>query len=109
MNRVRTKDYDGDIKKIDESLSQEDPKTKSNTQAEKVLANLSILTGLKYNRTQKIIDLLKKSERVSIDESKKLIVEKRHINISASSFLYDLQQLTKKLQNPEFFSKFWRP
>ena len=31
VNRVRPKDYDGDIKKIDERLSQEDPKTESNT------------------------------------------------------------------------------
>ena len=64
---------------------------------------MSILTESKYNRTQKIIDLLKKSEQVSIDESEKLIVDKRHTNVSAFSFLYDLQQPTKKLQNPEFF------
>ena len=64
---------------------------------------MSILTGSKYNRTQKKFDLLKKLERVSNDESEKLIVDERHTNVSASSFLYDLQQPTKKLRNPEFF------
>ena len=103
LNRTRTKIFTDDISNTDSDPTEKDPKEESNKLTEWVLKVWSPLTGSTYCRTKEIIDLLKKSVLVLIDEGEKLTVDAGQTNISASSFSNDLQQPTKKLQNPDLF------
>ena len=48
-------------------------------------------------------NLIKESKNVVIGENENFIVEGAATGINVPTFLYDLQQLTKKLSNPDYF------
>ena len=71
--------------------------------ANKILQNLNVLALAKITRTEKIVSLIKESKIVSIDENENFIVDGTATGINVPIFLYDLQQTTKKLSNPDYF------
>ena len=57
----------------------------------------------KLKRAKKVLEIIKKSERVTINkENEELYVDKVPTGLKASVFLYDIQEQTKKLYNPAF-------
>ena len=75
----------------------------SNKTANKILQNLNILAPAKFTRTEKIVNLIKESKKVVIDENENFIVDGTATGINVPIFLYDVQQPTKKLSNPDYF------
>ena len=69
--------------------------------ANKILQNLNVLAPANFTRTEKIVSLIKESKKVAIDEN--FIVDETAPGINVPIFLYDLQQPTKKLSNPDYF------
>ena len=62
----------------------------------------------KLERAKKILQVIKKSERVKINKDKEeLHVDKVSTGLKASVFLYDKQQQTKKLCKPAFILILW--
>ena len=57
----------------------------------------------KFTRTKKIVNIIKESKKVVIDENENFIVDGTATGINVPIFLYDLQQPTKKTNNPDFF------
>ena len=110
LNRTRPKDFENDISRIDSGPTQKDPKDPeedSNRQANRVMKNLSLVTGFNYNTTkrssEKVRTLIKEhNEHVSIDKGEKLTVGAGQTNLSALPFSYDPQQPTVKHQNLDF-------
>ena len=104
LNRVRPKDYDGDIKKLMKiwvKRSQKRNQTRMLKKFQEIGAFLRVpsTTGLK------LIDHLKKLEEVSIDESKKLTVDKKHICV----FIYTICNNKPKNFKSWFFHNFQSP
>ena len=52
---------------------------------------------------EKIISLINVSKKVVLDENENFIVDGTATGINVPIFLYDLQQPTKKLSNPDYF------
>ena len=71
--------------------------------ANKILQNFNILAPAKNTTTEKIVSLIKESKRVVINENENFIVNGTATGINVPIFLYDLQQPTKKLSNPDYF------
>ena len=80
-----------------------DPTELSKVHADKILQNLNMLAPAKFTRTEKIINLIKESKKVVIDENKNFIVDGAATGKNVPIFLYDLQQPTKKINNPDYF------
>ena len=74
-----------------------DPTELSKLHADKILRNLSMLEPPKFTKTEKIVNLIKESKNVVIDENEKAT------GINVPIFLYDLQQPSKKINNPDYF------
>ena len=74
----------------------------SKVKADKILQNLNVLAPAKFTRTEKIVNIIKESKKV-IDENENFIVEGTATGINVPIFLYDLQQPSKKLSNPDYF------
>ena len=62
-----------------------------------------MLVPPKFTRTEKKVNLIKVSKNVVIDEKENLIVDGTATGINVPIFLYDLQQPTKKINNPNYF------
>ena len=71
------------------------------TELSKKTAN--ILAPAKFTKTEKIVNLIKESKKVVIDEKENFIVDGTATGINVPIFLYDLQKPTKKLSNPDYF------
>ena len=111
INRMRSKEHseaqineklpeeDFDVNVVDENRAEN-----SNKQAVQVLKTLSShLPNSKYLKCENIVDLIKKSNRVSIGEDEKLLIDNSPTDINAFAFLYNLQQPTKKIDSPDYF------
>ena len=90
---------DSDVNVVDENWAEN-----SNKRAVQVLKILSsLLSNSKYLKCGNIVDLIKKSNRVSIGEDEKLLIDNSPTDINAFAFLYNLQQPTKKIDSPDYF------
>ena len=74
-----------------------DRQTKSN------LRQLQVFKDKTFVRAKIILEIIKKSERVTINRDNEVVyVDKVPRGPKAAIFLYDIQQSTKKLNNPSF-------
>ena len=90
---------DSDVNVVDENWAEN-----SNKRAVQDLKTLSsLLPNSKYLNCENIVDLIKKSNRVSIGEDEKLLIDSSPTDINAFAFLYNLQQPTKKIDGPDYF------
>ena len=80
-----------------------DPTEFSKVHADKIFQKLTILVPAKFNRTEKIVNLIKESKKVVLDENEKFIIAGTATGINVPTFLYDLQQPAKKINNPDYF------
>ena len=62
-----------------------------------------MLVQAKFTRTEKIVNFIKESKKVVIDENENFIVDGTATGKNVPTFLYDLQQATKKTNNPDYF------
>ena len=70
---------------------------------ERILLQLQLMDEHKFKRAKKVLEVIKKSERVKINKyNEKIYVDKVPTGLKASVFLYDIQQQTKKPYNPAF-------
>ena len=70
---------------------------------ERILLQLQLMDEHKFKRAKKVLEVIKKSERVQINkDNEEIYVDKVPTGLKASVFLYDIQQQTKKLYNPAF-------
>ena len=70
---------------------------------ERILLQLQLMDEHKFKRAKKVLEVIKKSERVKINkDNEEIYVDKVPTGLKASVFLYDIQQQTKKLHNPAF-------
>ena len=69
----------------------------------RITLQLQLMDKKKLKRAKKVLEIIKKSERVTINkENEELYVDKVPTGLKASVFLYDLQQQIKKLYNTAF-------
>ena len=61
-----------------------------------------MLAPAKFTRTEKFVNLIKESKKIVKDQTENLIVDGTATGINVPTFLYDLQQPTKKLSNPDY-------
>ena len=104
LNRMRpNENTDKENQEILDTREATDPTGLSKLHADKILQNLITLAPLKFTRTEKIVNLIKESKNVVIDENENFIVDGTGTVINTPIFLYDLQQPTKKLNNSDHF------
>ena len=97
LNRLRKNEStDKENQGILDTREATDPTELSKLQADKILRNLSMLVAAKFTRTENIVNLIKESKKVVIDENEIFIVDGTATGINVPIFLYDLQQPTKK-------------
>ena len=75
----------------------------SKRRADQVLKTSFLLPHSKYLKCDYIVDLIKKSNRVLIGEGENLLIDNSPTDINAFTFLYNLQQPTKKIDTPDYF------
>ena len=104
LNRMRqNKNTNKEYQEILDTRETIDPTELSKVKADKILQNPNVLAPAKFTRTEKIVSLIKESKKVVIDENENIIVDGTATGINVPIFLYDLQQPTKKLSNPDYF------
>ena len=104
LNRMRpNENTDKENQEILDTRETSDPTELSKVHADKILQNLNMLAPAKFTRTEKIVNLIKESKKVVIDENENFIVDGAETGINVPIFLYDLQQPTKKINNPDYF------
>lgn len=82
----------------DTQLSQDETEDLvSTTKREKILKLISVLPRLKLEKSEKVLDIILKSNQVSIGSDNNLIVNQKFTNVKVHNFLYNLQQPTKKI------------
>ena len=65
------------------------------------MGQLQVLEGKKFFRAKTILEIIKKSEKVTKNSDNEVIyVDKVPTGLKAAVFLYDIQQPTTKLNNP---------
>ena len=94
---------DRENQKIMDTRETTDPTELSKVNADKILQNLNMLAPAKYIRREKIVILIKESKKVDIDGTENFNVDGTVTGINVPIFLYDLQQPTKKINNPDYF------
>ena len=110
INRMRPKEhieaqFNDKLSEQDSGVDDDENRLKhSNRRADQVLKTLSsLLPHSKYLKCNYIVDLIKKSNRVLIGEDEKLLIDNSPTDINAFTFLYNLQQPTKKIDSPDYF------
>ena len=104
LNRMRpNENTEKENQEIMDTRETTDPTELSKVHADKILQNLNMLASAKFTRTEKIVNLIKESKKVVIDENENFIVDGTATGINVPIFLYDLQQPTKKINNPDYF------
>ena len=104
LNRMRpNENNDKENQEILDTRETTDPTELSKVHADKILQTLNMLAPPKFTRTEKIVNLIKESKNVVIDEKENFIVDGTATGINVPIFLYDLQQPTKKINNPDYF------
>ena len=104
LNRTRpNENNDKENQEILDTRETTDTTELSKVHADKILQNLSMLAQPKFTRTEKKVNLIKESKNVVIDKKEIFIVDATATGIKVPIFLYDLQQPTKKINNPDYF------
>ena len=67
-----------------------------------MLNDIRILKGIKFERANTILDIKEESDSVSLDSSKRLLINGTNTEVLAAAFLYNLQQTTCKLSFEQF-------
>ena len=67
-----------------------------------VLNDIKILKWIKFERANKILEIIEESDSVSLDSSKRLLIKGSNTEVLAATFLYNLQQTTCKLSFEQF-------
>ena len=62
-----------------------------------MLNYIGILKGIKFERANTILDIIEESDYVSLDLSKRLLINGTNIEVLAATFRYNLQQTTCEL------------
>ena len=87
---------------IKESMAKSFTTDNESTIKKEVLNDIRILKGIKFERANTILDIIEESDSVSLDSSKRLLINGTNTEVLAATFLYNLQQTTCKL----FFEQF---
>ena len=104
LNRLRpTKQNEEEISEVKHKENPETETERKQQRANNVLKSLLVLSSSKYKRCEKIIDFIKKSDNVFIDNNQTLNLDGTPTSVSVVSFLYNLQQPTKKLSNSDYY------
>ena len=67
-----------------------------------MLNDIRILKGIKFERAKTILDILEESDSVSLNSSKRFLINGTNSEVLAATFLYNLQQTTCKLSLEQF-------
>ena len=67
-----------------------------------VLNDIRILKGIKFERARKVLEIIEESDSMSLDSSKRLLINSTNTEVLAATFLYNLQQTTCKLSFEQF-------
>ena len=67
-----------------------------------MLNDIRVLKGIKFERANTILDVIEESDSVSLNSSKRLLINGTNTEVLAAIFLYNLQQTTCKLSFEEF-------
>ena len=62
-----------------------------------MLNDIRILKGIKFERANTKLDIIEESDSVSLDSSKRVLINGTNTEVLAATFLYNLQQTTCKL------------
>ena len=68
----------------------------------KVLYDIDFLQGEKFQKEKKILETINDSEIISVDNEGNLIFSNENTEVSASTFLYALQQTSSKLTDVHY-------
>ena len=87
---------------INKSMAKSFTTDKTSTIKKGALNDIRILKGTKLERANKILDIIEESDSVSLDSSKRLLINGTNTEVLAATFLYNLQQTTGKLYFEQF-------
>ena len=87
---------------INESMAKSFTKDNTSTIKKGVLNDIRILKGIRFERANTILDIIEESDSVSLDSSKRLLINGTNTEVLAATFLYNLQQTTRKLSFEQF-------
>ena len=87
---------------INESMEKSFTTDNISTTRQGVLNDIRILKGIKFERANKILEIIEESDSVSLDSSKRLLIIGSNTEVLAATFLYNLQQTTCKLSFEHF-------
>ena len=87
---------------IKESMAKSFTTDNTSTIKKGVLNDIRILKGIKFERANTILDIKEESDSVSLDSSKRLLINGTNTEVLAATFLYNLQQTTCKLSFEQF-------
>ena len=87
---------------INESMAKSFTTDNTSTIKKGVLNDIRILKGIKFERANTILDKIEESDSVSLDSSKRLLINGTNTEVLAATFLYNLQQTTPKLSFEQF-------
>ena len=87
---------------INESMAKSFTTDNTSTIKKGVLNDIRILKGINFERANSILDIIEESDSVSLDSSKRLLVNGTNTEVLAATLLYNLQQTTCKLSFEQF-------
>ena len=87
---------------INESMAKSFTTDNTSTIKKGVLNDIRILKGIMFERANTILDIIEESDAVSLDSSKRLLINGTNTEVLAATFLYNLQQTTCKLSFEQF-------
>ena len=87
---------------INESMAKSFTTDNTSTIKKGVLNDIRILKGIEFERANTILDIIEESDSVSLDSSKRLLINGTNTEVLAATFLYNLQQTTCKLSFEQF-------
>ena len=87
---------------INESMAKSFTTDNTSTVKKGVLNDIRMLKGIKFERANSILDIIEESDSVSLDSSKRLLINGTNTEVLAATFLYNLQQNTCKLSFEQF-------
>ena len=90
-----------DTSTINESMEKSFTTDNTSTIRQRVLNDIRILKGIKFERARKILEIIEESDSVTLDSSKRLIIKGSNTEVLAATF-YNLQQTTCKLSFEQF-------
>ena len=87
---------------INESMAKSFTTNNTSTINKGVLNDIKILKGIKFERANPVLDIIEESDSVSLESSKRLLINGTNTEVLAATFLYNLQQTICKLSFEQF-------